>query len=208
MFRSFKKKTISPKVNNVIVLLTLSDVFTWGLMIVINAIVGIYLAGKLDFDAVRAVGTGTAIYSFVVGLTQVPIGTLIDKIKKDTDDILALFVGNILMGLPFLFFPLIQTEYVYYVLMLAVGLGSSINVVSWRKLFATNIDKNKEGLEYGLYESTLSLSAGIFSLIAGIIANISAEYFDAVIVAIGLIMMSSGFWALLLFKIKNRASAR
>ena len=207
MLNGFRKLHITKtKINKTITLLTFSDIFTWGLMSAVNAIIGIYLAEKIGVDAVKVVGIGNSIFSITKGLTQIPVGTLIDNIKHDKDDIIALFVGSILMGLPFVFFPLITSEYIFYVLMFVVGLGSSINLVSWRKLFATNIDKHHEGKEYGLYETLMSLSTALFSILAGFIANISQSYFDLVIVLIGVLMISSGVFALLLFKVHDRAN--
>lgn len=192
------------RINRVILYLTTSDIFTWGLMAVIQGFAGLYLAEKLDSDVIRVVGVGTGIFSFANALFQIPIGVLIDKIKKDRDDIFVLFTGNICMGMPFLFYPFINSEYVYFFLQFIVGAGTAMNLVSWRKIFAMNLDRGREGIEYAIYESIMGLTIGLFSLIAGIIANIGEGYFDAVMVAIGIIMMTSGLWVLLILGVDNR----
>jgi MFS family permease len=192
------------QINKVILYLTTSDIFTWALMAVIQGFAGLYLAQKLDSDVIKIIGFGTGIFSFANALFQIPVGLVIDKIKKDRDDILVLFTGNLFMGMPFIFFPLINSEYVYYFLQFIVGMGTAMNLVSWRKLFAKNLDKGREGLNYAVYETIIGVSIGIFSLAAGLIANVSEEYFDAVIVAIGIIMMTSGLWVLLILGVDNR----
>lgn len=192
------------KLNRVIIYLTTSDIFTWGLLTVINGFAGLYLATKLELDVVQVVGLGMGIFSLAKGLFQIPIGLLVDQIKKDTDDIFVLFFGNLLMGAPFLFYPLIQSEYFYYLLQFLVGTGAAMNLVTWRKMFARNVDVDKEGLQYGIYDTIMSFSIALFSLIAGSIANISQDYFDLVMLSMGILILSSGIWALSIFKVQNR----
>lgn len=199
---SFSKQT--EKINKVVMYLTLSDMFSWGFMLTVNGFVGLYLATKLQMDVVSVVGVGAGIYSLAKGAVQIPFGTVIDKTLEDKDDIWFLFIGSVLMGAPFLLYPIINTAIFYYVLQFIIGVGAGINVVSWRKLFAKNVDKGKEGLEYGAYETIMSISIAIFSLVAGYLANINQQYFDAVMVGIGFLIMSGGFWVIRIFSVKFR----
>ena len=193
--KSFKK------FNKVIFYLTASDIFTWGMLTVINSFIGLYLALKLGIDVVQVVGIGAGIYSLTNGIVQMPVGFFIDKKKKDKDDVLILFFGSLLMGLPFLFYPLVQNTYSYYIIQAVIGIGSGMNLVSWRKLFAKNLDKNREGLQYGTYETIMAFSIAFFSFIIGFIANISQQYFDVVMIGIGILIMSSSIWLVKLYKI-------
>ena len=79
---------------------------------------------------------GTAIYFLTRAITQLPIGYITDKIKKDKDEIIILIAGIILMGFPYILYPLISTPMHYYILQFVFGLGVSLNIVNWRKLFA------------------------------------------------------------------------
>ncbi len=193
-----------PKVNQIILYLTASDIFTWGVFAAINGFVGLYLAEKLEIDVVQILGVGIGIYSLAQGIVQIPVGTLIDKNKSDKDDIIILFIGDILMGMPFLFFPFIESEYIYYILQFVIGIGAGMNVVSWRKLFAKNLDKDKEGLEYGTYETIMSFSIAFLSFLAGVIANINESFFDLVMISIGILIMSGGFWSIKIYRAKSR----
>ena len=76
-----------------------------------------------------------------------PIGKITDKIKSDSDEILFLLIGAILMGLPFIVYPFISIPVHYYILQFVFGLGVSFNLTNWRKLFALNVDKNREGTQ-------------------------------------------------------------
>lgn len=195
------------KFNKVTLILTFSDVFSWGPTLVISTLAGLYLANKLGENTVEFVGIGTAIYYLVRASLQVPIGYFTDKIRKDKDEILLLMLGIWLMGLPFLFYPMITNPFSYYVLQFLLGAGGALNLINWRKLFAKNLHTNSEGMEYGIYETIMSIATAGFSLAAGIIANISQHYFDIVLYTIGTTMIASGMLVLLIFKVPSRNSA-
>lgn len=194
------------KINKVLIFLTFSDVFSWGSFTVISALTGLYLANKLGQNTVEYVGIGTAIYFFVRGLAQMPIGHLTDKFKKDKDEIFLLALGIVLMGTPFLFYQKITVFYHYFLLQAIFGLGAALNVTNWRKLFALNIDGGREGRQYATYETIMSLCTGVLSVVGGVIANMGDKYFDLVISSAGLFILIASIWILLIYLIDERKS--
>lgn len=190
------------KVNKIIWYLTFSDVFSWGVFSILNVLIGIYLATKLGEDTVQIVGIGTAIYSIMRAGAQIPLGLLEDSIKSQKDEVLILLAGSFMMGLPYLFYPIIETPALYYFFQIMVGLGCGMNLVSWRKLFAKNVDHDKEGMDYGVYETVMSLFIALFGVTAGTIANLGTLYFDYVIVSIGILIILSTVFALLIYQYK------
>jgi MFS family permease len=190
--------------NKVVMFLTLADMFTWGPFLIISALSSIYLSKKLGVDTVKFVGIGTAVYFFTRALFQVPMGHITDKIKGDRDEILLLATGMILMGLPYTLYPHITLPAHYYGLQFIFGIGACLNVTNWRKLFATNIDSGMEGLQYGLYETVISTTTAVISLLVGSIANLGENYFDTVMVVSGILMMVGSVWALSIHSVKQR----
>jgi len=195
-------------INRVVGLLTLSDVFTWGGFYVVNSLVGIYLAGKLGENVVEFVGIGTGIYFLTRGLLQIPIGIIADRIKRDRDDIIFLAIGCSLMGLPYIFYPQIEGPAIYFVFQFIFGLGTSMNLVNWRKLFARNIDPGKEGFQYGAYETIMSISTALLTATGGLVAMLSPHYFDLVIVVAGIVMMLGGIVGGLILVVDGRRTAK
>lgn len=194
------------KFNKVILLLTLSDTFTWGPFIIIANLSGLYLSTKLGADTVSFIGIGTGVYFLTRAAFQMPIGLLTDKIDNDKDEIILLLLGIILMGIPFLFYPLITEPFQYFVLQFIFGLGVSFNLPNWRKLFAINLDKGKEGFLYGFYETVISISTALFSALIGFVANLGDIYFDIVMRSVGIIMIISSICVLFILKVKERKS--
>ncbi len=194
------------KFNRIVLYLSLSDVFTWGPYTLISMLTGLYLSTKLGQDVVEFVGVGTAIYFFTRSIFPIPIGILTDKYRKDKDEIMTLFSGVILMGFPFILYPHITTEYQYYFLQFLFGLGVSLNVTSWRKLFALNIDLGREGRQYSIYEIIMSFSTACISIVGGYIANLGPIYFDLVMSLAGGIIMLGGIWSILIYLYEKRRS--
>lgn len=189
-------------------LLTFSDVFTWGFYLIIATLSGIYLEGKLGDDIVKIVGIGGAIYYVIRGLLQIPISRVLDKLKSDKDEIVVLSIGCILMGLPFLFYPSITTPGQYYMLQVIFSLGVAMNLNPWRKLFATNLQVGKEAREYAFYDMINSMFIAVSIFFVGQIANINQQYFDLMMMSLGMLVMCGGFWAALVATDNSRRSAK
>ena len=194
------------RINKVVVYLTMSDVFSWGTFTIINALTGLYLSQKLNRNAIEFVTIGTSIYFFTRAIFQIPIGKLTDKLKSDKDEILLLILGILLMGSPFLFYSHISTSIDYFILQFVFGLGTSLNITTWRKLFTLNIDDGKEGRQYGVYETVMSALTGALGIIGGTIASLGENYFDKVIAGAGIIIILSSIWPLFIYKNKDRKS--
>lgn len=194
------------RLNKVVIYLTLSDVFTWGSFMIISALTGLYLAQKLGHNAIQYVGIGTAIYFLTRAISQIPLGRITDKYKNDKDEILILFVGILLMGIPYIFYPHISSPYHYYLLQFIFGLGVALNVTNWRKLFALNVDGGREGRQYAFYETIVSACTAIISIVGGIIANLGTVYFDMVISFAGIVIMLGSIWIVFIYRYEKRKS--
>jgi MFS family permease len=196
-------------INSVIWLLTINDIFTWGVYFIVTVLAGLYIAERLDVNAVETIGIGAGIGYFVRALVQVPIGLIGDKLATDKDEVWFLMLGNFLMGLPVLLLTQVTESWHYFMLQAVFGLGAALNIVDWRKLFAKSLTKGREGLSYAIYDTVMSLAIALLSILSGAIAGISGEYFDLVITSVGLLMISSNIWVLLIYMINKPAlSAR
>lgn len=206
MSHPVKNPVYKGPLNRVIALLTFSDIFSWGIYFILSTIAGIYLAGKLGANVLEIVGLGNAIYLLTRATVQIPIGAFTDRLKNDHDEIALLGLGNVFMGLPFILYPLIEDFPIYLGLQFIFGLGAALNLVTWRKLFAKNLDLNQEGKQYATYDFINSIAGAIFSVIAGVVANLSAAYFDLVIFGFGLVMIASSIFPLLIKYVSDRKS--
>lgn len=188
-------------------LLTVSDIFTMGGYYLVSSLAGIYLADNLGIDVARFLGIGTGVFFFARSVFQYPIGRITDALKSDRDEILLLLIAGFIMGIPYMLFPFIENEYHYYATQFFIGLGLSMNMNAWRKMFALNLEKSHEGRDYAFYETVMSASTALLIVIGGFIANMGKSYFDIVMVTSGFIVIMGGIVGSLLKYVGERRSA-
>lgn len=206
MIKNLKLSKLS--FSKVIWFLTGSDIMVWGTASVGAPLVAVYLTTKFGDQTVQYIGIATAIYYVVRGLSQIPLGAITDKIDSDIDEITLLIAGSVLMGTPYLFYASITEPWHYFVIQAVIGLGASLNLNNWRKLFAKNLNKNKEGQTYGFYETIMSLTTAVFGALGGFISSINAEIFEIVIMSLGIMIIIGGLLNVGIYAVNNRKSAK
>jgi MFS family permease len=169
-------------------------------------LIGIFLQDQFKEKTVFYVGIATAIYFLSRSVFQIPVGLLSDKIKHDKDEIIILMLGCFIMGLMYILIPFIREPWEYFLIMAFEGLGASMNLNTWRKLFARNLDKSHEGVGYGFYETIMSICTAIISIVGGYFSSISNSVFAIVLVVIGGAIIFGGLFGGLIISIHNRKS--
>jgi MFS family permease len=169
-------------------------------------LIGIFLSSKFGDQTILYVGIATACYFITRAIFQIPIGLISDRIRHDKDEIFILFLGCFIMGIGYMLIPFIAEPWHYFVIMSGIGLGASMNLNAWRKLFASNLDKSHEGVGYGFYETIMSVSTAVISLVGGYFSSISHESFAIVLIVIGISIIFGGVISASIIKIKSRKS--
>ena len=190
-----QKRMISP----IIFLLTFTDIFTWGGVYIFMSLISLYLAQKFDVDVVRMAGIGVGLRFLFRALFQLPMGILADRMKKDNDEIIFIGFGMSVMAAAIISTTFINSPAQYYILEAFMGLGAAFNVVNWRKLFARNLEKGKEGISYAVYDTAISLCIALFTMSAGVVANSGEDQFELVIFWTGIVMLASNIWVILIY---------
>lgn len=198
-----KAKRLRGNPNNIspiIFFLTFADIFTWGTYNIVMSLAALYLAQNMPGeDIVRMVTVGVAIRFITRGLLQIPFGLIADKIKKNFDEIIFVGVGIILMSAAIIGLTFVTTANQYYFIEVIMGAGASLNLVNWRKLFATNLHKDTEGVSYAIYDTAISFSIALFTFISGLVASSGEDYFDLVMRLSGVIMFLSNVWIMVIY---------
>jgi len=201
----FAKKILTKyEINRVLFLLTASDVFTWVGYAILNILGGLYLENIFLENTIQYIGMGTAAFYLIKAITPIPFGKFLDNHISDVDEIVFISVGSFLIGISLMAYPLISGYKFYLFLQLVIGLGYAVNVSGWRKMFAKNIDTGKEGSEYGIYETVMSVAIGLIALLGGYLASINQDYFDYVFVGVGVLALFGGIMGLLILVVKDR----
>jgi len=159
------------KINNLIKILTFSDVLIvsgWGLT---NPIFAVFVTQQIRGGSLELVGLATAIYWIIRSALQLPFARLIDSIKGEIDDFMVMAMGSIIMStVPFLY---IFASTNIHVLFLQGLLGFSSAMVSpgWLAIFTRHIDKHIEAEEWGLYNAMVGLGGALTAALGGFMAE-------------------------------------
>lgn len=172
---SYKEKEDRPYfifggINPVIRFLTISDfliISSFGLILPIFAI---FVTKHIEGGNTEVAGIASAIYLITKSIGQIPIARFIDKIKGEKDDFWVLFTGSILFSLIPLAYVFISTPFQLYTVQFFYGFMVAMAYPTWRAIFTRHIDRNKEGIEWGVYQTLIDFGAAVSALAGGFMA--------------------------------------
>lgn len=159
------------KVNNLIKILTYSDVLIlsgWGL---VTPIFAIFVTRQIQGGNLELVGLGQAVFLILKSVLQIPIAKFIDGIKGEMDDLVIMATGSIIISLtPFLYtgarsalhLLLIQAFY---------GFGAALVTPGWLAIFTRHVDRDLEAEEWSIYNSMVGLGAALAGALGGFLAE-------------------------------------
>ncbi len=158
------------KINSVIRFLTISDILIVGGFGLVLPIFAVYITESIKGGTVEVIGIAMTIYLLTKSLGQIPIASIIDKIKGENDDFWAMFVGSIFYALIPLAYIFIKTPVELYVVQFFYGLAAAFVFPSWMAIFTRHIDKEHEGVEWGVYQAMVDLGSAVAASLGGLIA--------------------------------------
>lgn len=157
-------------INPIIRFLTISDFLIlsgWGL---VSPIFAIFVVDSIKGGDVKVVGVATAVYLLTKSLAQIPAGAFIDKIKGERDDYISLLIGSFLFSAVPLLYLIVDTPMELYAVQFFYGLAAAIAFPSWYAIFTRHIDKNREGIEWGVYTTLTDLGGSGAAILGGLMA--------------------------------------
>jgi DHA1 family quinolone resistance protein-like MFS transporter len=158
------------EINPIIKFLTLSDIMIisgWGL---VSPIFAVFITNNIKNGNLEVVGIASTIYLLSKSLGQIPIAKLMDKIKGEKDDFRFLLFGSLCWSIVPLFYMIISQAWQLYIIQFFYGLTSAFAYPAWYAIFTRHIDKNKEGIEWGIYNTLTDLGGAISASLGGLLA--------------------------------------
>jgi len=136
-----------------------------------------------------------SIFAFVAGFTSFLSGEYVDKLKEKR---YLIVVGYLLMALGFFLYLFVHSVWMLFVVQVVIGLGEAIYSPAFDALYSKHLDKLKEGLEWGAWESLNYFSLGVGALSGGFIVNFLG--FQFLFIIMGVLCLSSALYILFLNK--------
>lgn len=183
---------ISKEINPIVRILTMVDISVASGLGLVAPIFAVFIVDNIKGAGIETVGIATAIYLITKSLSQVPVGILIDKIKGERDDFIFLFLGFFTLSvIPFLYI-FAKSILILFIIQFFYGIANGFTEITWNAIFSRHLDKNKEGIEWSIY-NTLSDFGGAASAAIGSFF-VAIFGFNALFIAISIFNLSSLFF--------------
>lgn len=143
---------------------------TNGLVLLAGAMLGpIYaiFVEEVGGDILTA-ATAWAIFSIVAGMVVFILSKLEEKIKEQE---LMMVWGYGLMALAYLGYLLVDVPWKLFVVQVIIGLGQAIYIPAFDGVYTKHLKRKKSVSQWGAWEATDYITAGVGAIIGGLIAN-------------------------------------
>lgn len=192
------KSLISLETNEVIKVLTLSDLFVLSGFGLIAPIFAIYLTDNINGGSIEVAGIAATIFLLTRSLGQLPAAYIVDKIKGERDDYWALIIGSMITSLVPLLYLVANTPAHIYIIQLIYGFSQAMTFPSWLAIFTRHIDRQKEGFEWGVYYTITDLGGAAVAAIGGFIAQ--SFGFKPLFSIVSILSFIGSFWLIYIKK--------
>jgi len=162
----FTIKKISP----IIRFLTISDVLILSGFGLISPIFAVFIVDTIKGGNLEVVGIASAVYLLTRSLIQIPAAGMIDRIKGEKDDFLSMLIGSLAFSCVPLFYLFVSTPTQLYLVQFFYGLAMAFTYPSWLAIFTRHIDKEHEGIEWGIYQTLVDLGTAATASLGGFLA--------------------------------------
>lgn len=190
------------QINRVIRFLIISDLFIIGGFALIAPIFAIYITNSIEGADLRVLGIAEAIYLFTRSFFQIPAAFLVDKIKGDKDNFWAIIIGISIYAVVSLLYLAVSSPMQLYFVQFLYGLGAAMAVPAWMSVFMKNVDAQHEGLEWGVYDTSVGLGSAAAAFFGGLVSDMFG--FTPVFVSISVLSILG---VIMLFFVKDQICA-
>jgi MFS family permease len=158
------------KINFVIRMLTFSDIVILSSFGLITPIFAVFITDTIVGGSVEVAGIAAGIYLISKSIFQIPFAAMIDRIKGERDDFWSLFIGSVLFSVIPLLYIVVSTPTQLYLVQFFYGIAAALAVPAWYAIFTRHIDKNYEGIEWGIYQTTVDMGGAATAFLGGLLA--------------------------------------
>lgn len=185
------------KISPLIRILITSDMLIVGAIGMFAPLYALFVENKIVGANEFVIGLSISIYLVSRSVLQIPLATIIDKIKGEKDDYLFLVLFSALMGVTHLGFLFVNRVWQLFLIQMLLGIFTAITYPSYMAIFTRHVDSNMEGTEWGVYYTFTDLSSAALAALGGFLAN--SYGYNALIITVSALVI---FGALILIPIK------
>jgi len=157
-------------INAVVQFLTYSDILMmsgWGLVL---PIISIFFSDQIAGGDVKFAGLASTVYFIVKSVVQIPVARMVDKHRGEKDDFWVMVAGSMLISLSAFLYMFATTKADVYGIQVLYGIGGALSYSTWLAIFTRHMDKNREGLEWSLYYTSVDVGSALTAGLGGLLA--------------------------------------
>lgn len=166
-----KKMLFNLKINETVKYLTFSDTIIWSGWGLISPILSVFFSDQIVDGSVAVAGIATTLYFLSNSLLQIPVASYIDRKKGEKDDFYVLLLGTLMFSLSAFAFILATHSWHVYLIQIMSGMGAALAAPAWYAIFTRHLDKNREGVEWSIYNTLIALGSSLTAAIGGLMAE-------------------------------------
>lgn len=157
-------------INPVVRFLTISDILILSGFGLISPIFAVFIVDTIKGGNLEVVGIASAVYLLTRSLIQIPAAAMVDKIRGEKDDFWALQIGSLVFSFVPLAYLFVSTPIELYFVQFFYGLASAFTYPAWLAIFTRHIDREHEGVEWGVYQTLVDLGGAASASLGGFMA--------------------------------------
>ena len=173
------------KINPLIRFLIVSDMLIVGALGMFGPLYALFVEEFIPGADEFIIGLSISVYLVSRSILQIPLATIIDKIKGERDDFLFLIIFNMLAAVIHLAYLGISTIWQLLLIQFLLGMFTAVTYPSFMAIFTRHIDKHMEGTEWGVYYTFVDLSTAVLATLGGFLA--SELGFRALIISVSML---------------------
>ena len=171
--------------------LTLHDITFWATYAFISVVFALFVVEFVGKGNAIHVGISLFLMQLAAALAAIPVGKVFDHYRGYLDEVYALAGASLIAGALYILLSFSTSVWELYILSVGIGIANVTDMVAWRALFYTNIEKEEYSETVGTYQTAMGVTSALAAALAGFIGEKFG--FDTVILLGGIVIMIGGF---------------
>ncbi len=151
--------------------LIVSDLFIVGSFGLIQPIFAIFVLQGVKDATVFGVGIALAVQLLTKSLFQILVGKWDDEETGNRRELYTLLIGSFLIAITPFGYAFSTNLLHIYAIQVMYGIGGALSFPSWRIMFTRYAHQEKEGYEWSVYDTIISLATAVTAALGGYFAQ-------------------------------------
>jgi MFS family permease len=153
--------------NRTLKLLITSDALVFTGFGLIAPILAVYINTNITGGTIAAIGLMSTIFLISKTIFQL----LFAKVFQPKHRFYMVWLGTFLIACVPIVYLLASHMWHFYIAQFLYGVGGGLAYPAWFSLFASNLTKGKQGLEWSIYSGSVGVGAGVAAFIGSFVAT-------------------------------------